>query len=989
MPPVERLQGREHARESRDRAQDYSQALQPITTSQSTKILKDLAPQLLHPRILSSPAFLNGPSSSSTAASSSSARKSTASDLLNLSNPRNAFIALARLSGVSSNTNTLNLISKSSSSTSNNAIVLRGASASRKQPKIITSTDLRIIEDVDRLLNLPIPSTSSSHAVSRSGHLPTLQEEDAEEAEGEDEDRVDLLSGFNATIPSSRGRKLQRRKRRAILSEKQLGITIGVNELGLKERAAAIASTSSGTDSSSRRLSSLASDNGQYMIESIESTPKKRVIKSKRRSSFMPTPLRDSSRHSSLHNTDPGLAQSTIAEEDGGAAASAPPGRKAGNDAEEWEEELLTKPELESEIKEIKLDKEALDVRRKLTMKDLSILEEKIRKLEVLKEELGQRLLELKEEELELDDELEGVQDRLTQLEARQAGRVVSSTSSRRRKGPAFLPSEHDALPPNVAFMTLTSRNPAIQSCSVTSLDFSEPYGLLVASYSLPSTSAYTSSSSASNNYAPGGGRNGQVSVYDLTDGEELARLEGHSGIVKALLVEGDMAISGGEDGKIALWDLTKAIEDGLPEEDVRARDNDDDETTATSGGRGSKNNYVGAGTRLEDEEDVFFSSRPSSVSGRRRGNGVNGTASHHSDNDDDDDFPPLPSPKPMNAPLSSTSTAYNDEPTPSAARLRLLEGHSKAVTCLSYENTSLVSGSSDKTLRLWDLNTGQCVVTMDILWAISNPLPVDADIEEQTASVQPTSASGSVKADMSQSMGNLPTSPAQYAQDSDYPWNAASSPAYMTPRTKKTSLSGLRRLSSQAYGLSTLAGSLPNSPSTPTASLANFNFTQATPPYADGSWEMYSDFVGGLQLWSYALASGSADGCVRMWDTRTGQSVRSLIGHTSAVTCLQFDNLHLVSGSIDKTVRVWDLRTGRTIETLRYDGPVTSLQFDSRRIMVAGGTNNVQVFNRTTLQQTELVINGHTSPVERLRFMDRYLATGARDSTVKIWSLS
>ena len=40
-------------------------------------------------------------------------------------------------------------------------------------------------------------------------------------------------------------------------------------------------------------------------------------------------------------------------------------------------------------------------------MKDLELLENKIRKLEFLKDELGQKLLELKEEELELDDERE------------------------------------------------------------------------------------------------------------------------------------------------------------------------------------------------------------------------------------------------------------------------------------------------------------------------------------------------------------------------------------------------------------------------------------------------------------------------------------------------------------------------------------------------------------------------------------------------------
>lgn len=301
----------------------------------------------------------------------------------------------------------------------------RAANQRSSQKKIITSTDLRIIEDVDRLLNLPIPSSSSSsHAVSRSGGLPTLQEDEEEDNNGEEEedneDKVDLLQGFNATIPSARARKLARRKRRAILSEKQLGITIGVNELGLKERGALATSSNNNNNNNNNRILSLASDNGQYVIESIESTPKKRVIKSKRRSSFMPTPLRDtttSSRHSSLHPTDPSTLSSSTIQEEGNPSLSSShqrkPGGGGGGIAEEEREEegegeeLLTKPELEQEIKEINLDKESLNVRRKLTMKDLNILEEKIRKLDVLKDELGQRLLELKEEELELDDERE------------------------------------------------------------------------------------------------------------------------------------------------------------------------------------------------------------------------------------------------------------------------------------------------------------------------------------------------------------------------------------------------------------------------------------------------------------------------------------------------------------------------------------------------------------------------------------------------------
>lgn len=46
--------------------------------------------------------------------------------------------------------------------------------------------------------------------------------------------------------------------------------------------------------------------------------------------------------------------------------------------------------------------------------------------------------------------------------------------------------------------------------------------------------------------------------------------------------------------------------------------------------------------------------------------------------------------------------------------------------------------------------------------------------------------------------------------------------------------------------------------------------FSFPTPPYADGSWDMYEDFVGGVQFWGYGLVSGSGDGAVRMWDSKS-----------------------------------------------------------------------------------------------------------------------
>jgi mitochondrial division protein 1 len=65
------------------------------------------------------------------------------------------------------------------------------------------------------------------------------------------------------------------------------------------------------------------------------------------------------------------------------------------------------------------------------------------------------------------------------------------------------------------------------------------------------------------------------------------------------------------------------------------------------------------------------------------------------------------------------------------------------------------------------------------------------------------------------------------------------------------------------------------------------------------------ADFVGALQVFESALACGTADGMVRLWDLRSGQVHRSLVGHTGAVTCLQFDDVHLVTGSADRSIRV------------------------------------------------------------------------------------
>ncbi|CAK4000870.1 WD40 repeat, partial [Lecanosticta acicola] len=76
---------------------------------------------------------------------------------------------------------------------------------------------------------------------------------------------------------------------------------------------------------------------------------------------------------------------------------------------------------------------------------------------------------------------------------------------------------------------------------------------------------------------------------------------------------------------------------------------------------------------------------------------------------------------------------------------------------------------------------------------------------------------------------------------------------------------------------------------------------------------------VNAVQISGDTLVSASGDRSIKSWDIHTGNFVKSYSGHTKGIACVQFDGRRIVSGSSDNSVRIFDYDT--TAEVACLDG--------------------------------------------------------------------
>jgi WD40 repeat protein len=143
---------------------------------------------------------------------------------------------------------------------------------------------------------------------------------------------------------------------------------------------------------------------------------------------------------------------------------------------------------------------------------------------------------------------------------------------------------------------------------------------------------------------------------------------------------------------------------------------------------------------------------------------------------------------------------------------------------------------------------------------------------------------------------------------------------------------------------------------------------------------------------------SGSHDGSVRLWDLKTGKEVRCFNGHTGEVYTVAFspDGQRALSGGNDRSVRLWDVATGRELAALAgHKNSIIQVAFTADGKQALSGSSQYQgldsvirLWDLAAKREVRALGAGQSGSVGTLAFAPngRSALSGGSEKTLRPW---
>jgi WD40 repeat protein len=339
---------------------------------------------------------------------------------------------------------------------------------------------------------------------------------------------------------------------------------------------------------------------------------------------------------------------------------------------------------------------------------------------------------------------------------------------------------------------------------------------------------------------------------------------------------------------------------------------------------------------------------------------------------------------------------------TPPGGPLRqILVGHTLPVSAVAVllDGRRAVSGSADKTLRLWDLSSGATLCTLrghigyiTSVAVLPDGLRAFSGAEDRTLRLWDLTTGESLRTfeghtDWVSAVAVLADGRRVLSSSGDKTlrlWDLASG---ATLRTFEGHTDAVGDVAVLADGNHALSGS--------------FDKTLRLWDLASGATlrvlEGHTSGVGAVAMLpdGRRALSGSWDNTLRLWDLASGSTLRTLKGHTDSVNSVAVlaDGRRALSGSSDNTLRLWDLATGETLRTLEVHADhvnAVAVLTDGSRALSASHDNTLRLsdLGSSTILHT---LEGHTSRVCAAVVLPdgRRVLSGSRDKTIRLWDLA
>ncbi|TVY30142.1 putative E3 ubiquitin ligase complex SCF subunit [Lachnellula hyalina] len=324
----------------------------------------------------------------------------------------------------------------------------------------------------------------------------------------------------------------------------------------------------------------------------------------------------------------------------------------------------------------------------------------------------------------------------------------------------------------------------------------------------------------------------------------------------------------------------------------------------------------------------------------------------------------------------------------------KIFRGHQNGVMCLQFDDNILATGSYDSTIKIWDINTGECLRTLrghtlgvralqfDDTKLISGSLDHTIRVWNwrtgETIATYPEHTEGVISVNLD---GNLLASgsvdktvriwnfkdKSKFSLKGHRDWvnavrvDSASRTVFSasddctirlwdldTKQTIQTYIGHVGQVQQVTllpadYEPEDVDAEEVDDGASSTSSTSDLTMNLSSPPS-----------ISPFELWPSSrprparyMVTGGLDSTVRLWDVESGKCLKTFFGHVEGVWALAADTLRVVSGAEDRMVKVWDARTGKCEKTFSgHQGPVTCIGLSDSRMVTGSEDCEVRMYS-------------------------------------------